>query len=127
MPKIKSLLQVTSQTLRSDPSITTIYFTSIDLQYAQSQLKLHPDMARNCKFRLTDMPAEFRKLVDFTVIGLDNTFCYLDNILIVSKGTYDNYMTLVKNFPHGIVEENFRINLRKCHMLNQKKNKMFGS
>ena len=36
---------------------------------------------------LTDMPAEFQKAMDYTLIGLKYTFCFLDDILIVNKGS----------------------------------------
>ena len=45
----------------------------------------------------TDMPSEFRMALDYTLIGLENTFCFLDDILIVSKGSEDNHFQLVIN------------------------------
>ena len=36
-------------------------------------------------FGLTDMPAEFQKAMDYTLIGLENTYCFLDHILIVKR------------------------------------------
>ena len=80
MPNIDSLIQTISQTLSRAPQ-ETAYFTTLDLQYAYSQLKLHSDTARHCNFNivsgdmtgtyrfktgfygLTDMPAEFQKLL----------------------------------------------------------------
>ena len=32
------------------------------------------------------LPAEFRKTMDYTLIGLQNTFCFLDDIIIDSTG-----------------------------------------
>ena len=34
-----------------------------------------------------DMPAEFQKTMDYKSIGLKNTYCFLNNILIFSKGS----------------------------------------
>ena len=34
-------------------------------------------------FGLTDMPEEFQKAMDYTLIFLKNTYCFLDDILIV--------------------------------------------
>ena len=45
MPNIDSLIQTISQTLSTAPQ-ETAYFTTLDLQYAYSQLKLHSDTAR---------------------------------------------------------------------------------
>ena len=78
MPNIDSLIQTISQTLSNSPQ-ETAYFTTLDLQYAYSQLNLHSDTARHCNFNLvsgdmtgtyrfktgfyglTDIPAEFQK------------------------------------------------------------------
>ena len=84
MPNIDSLIQTISQILSTAPQ-ETAYFTTLDLQYAYSQLKLHSDTARHCNFNivsgdmtgtyrfktgfygLTDMPAEFQKAIDCTM------------------------------------------------------------
>ena len=49
MPNIDSQIQMISQTL-STASQETAYFTTLDLQYAYSQLNLHSDTARHCNF-----------------------------------------------------------------------------
>ena len=38
-------------------------------------------------YGLGDMPAEFQKAMDRTINHAKNTFCFLDDILIVSKGS----------------------------------------
>ena len=42
------------------------------------------------------MPAEFRKAMDRTIINAKNTFCFLDDILKLSKGTKSEHQKLVK-------------------------------
>ena len=102
MPDIDSLIQTILQTLSTAPQ-ETAYFITLDLQYVYSQLKLHSDTARHCNFNivsgdmtgtyrfktgfygLTDMPAEFQKAIHCTLAGLENSFCFLDDILIVSR------------------------------------------
>ena len=87
MPNIDSLIQTISQTLSTAPQ-ETAYFTTLDLQYAYSQLTLHSDTAHHCNFNivsgdmtgtyrfktgfygLTDTPAEFQKAIDCTLAGL---------------------------------------------------------
>ena len=74
------------------------------MKYAYSQLKLDPETARHCNFNiisgertgtyrfitgfygLTDMPAAFQKVMDYTLVGLKNTYCFLDDIIVVSRG-----------------------------------------
>ena len=70
-----------------------------------SQLQLHRNTAKHCNFNiicgestgtyryktgfhgLTDIPPEFQKAVEYTLIGLQNTYCLVDEILIVSSGS----------------------------------------
>ena len=65
------------------------------------------------------MPADFQKAIDCTIIGLNNTFCFLDDILIVSKGSEEDHFILVVNCIKKLHADNFRINLPKCHFAKQ--------
>ena len=141
MPNIDSLIQTISQTLSPAPQ-ETVYFTTLDLQYAYSQLNLHSDTARHCNFilvngdmtgtyrfktgfyGLTDMPAEFQKAIDSTLTGLTITFCFLDDILIVNRGRIEHHLDLVRKCLINLDQENLRINLAKCHF---QKTKLNGS
>ena len=58
------------------------------------------------------MPAEFQKATDYTLIGIKNTDCFLDDILIVSTGSNKHY---VLNCLKRLDDENLRVNLPKCH------------
>ena len=87
MPNIDSQIQTLSQTFSIAPQ-KTAYFTTLDLQYAYSQLNLHSDTASYYNFNLvsvnttdtyrfktgfyglTDMPAEFQNAIDRTLTGL---------------------------------------------------------
>ena len=87
----------------------TLYFSKIDLKYAYSQLSLHPDTQNHCNFNilggnatgiyrllngfygLTDLPATFQKLMDTTLNGLDSTNTFLDDIIIITKGTIEKH------------------------------------
>ena len=70
-------------------------------------------------YGLTDMPAEFQKAVDYTLIGLKNTFYFLDDILIVSKGSEEYHFKLVIDCLQKLDTDNLRINLPKCHFAKQ--------
>ena len=61
------------------------------------------------------MPAEFQKAIDCTLAGLTNTFCFLDDILIVSKGGIEHHLDLVPKCLIKLNQENLRIKLAKCH------------
>ena len=139
MPNIESVMDSISQIItnyKTEPA-EQIYFSTIDLKYAYSQLNLHPETANHCKFNiisgdmtgtyrfktgfygLTDMPAEFQKAMDYTLIGLTNTFCFLDDILIVSKGSEDDHFQLVLDCLKKLDAVKLRINLPKCHFTKQ--------
>ena len=105
MPNIDCLINSISQEITNNTADEKAWFTTIDLKYAYSQIPLHPDTTQHCKFNLvsgeatgtyrfltgfyclTDMPAEFQKALDSTLVGLTSTHCFLDDIIIVSKGS----------------------------------------
>ena len=66
-------------------------------------------------YGFTDMPAEFQKAMDYTLIGLENTYCFLDDILIVSKGSLIDHKNYVMKCLQRLDDKNLRINLPKCH------------
>ena len=132
MPNIDSLIQTISQTL-TNARQETAYFTILDMQYAYSQLIIHADMAGHCNFNTvscvmtgtyrfktgfcgsTDMPAEIQKAIDCTLAGLNKTFCFLDDILIVSGGRIEDHLDLVRKCLIQLNQENLRIKLAECH------------
>ena len=87
MPNIDSLIDSISQHINDSNHGENVYFSTIDLKYAYSQLNLHPDTACHCNFNiicgdatgtyrfktgffgLTDMPAEFQKAMDYTLLA----------------------------------------------------------
>ena len=133
MPNIENLMDSVGEHLAcSKDKNAPAWFSSLDLKYAYSQLKLHPDTSKHCNFNivggkatgtyrfltgfygLTDMPAEFQKAIDNPLINLSNTFCFLDDILIASRGTKEEHMALVNACLKRINDENLAISLKKC-------------
>ena len=109
MPIIDSLIDSISQHINDSNQGDNVYFSKIDLKYAYSQLILHPDTSRHCNFSiicgdttgtyrfktglygLTDMLSEFQMAMDYTLVGLTNTYCFLDDIIVVSKGSKESH------------------------------------
>ena len=101
-PNVDELLDGVSQLVTANTN-GTLYFSVLDLKYAYSQLKLTAETAKQCNFNirggqatgtyrfltgfygLADMSAEFQKAMNRTFNHAKNTFCFLDDILIVSK------------------------------------------
>ena len=130
MPNTDTLIESISQQISAPASQT--YFSMLDLKYAYSQKNLDTNTANHCRFNiisgdmtgtyrfqtgfygLTDMPAEFQKAMDYTLIGLKNTY-FLDDILIVIKESLEERKCYVVNCLKRLDDENLRINLPKCH------------
>ena len=133
MPNIDNLMDTIQQNLYTTASQETAYFATLDLKYAYCQLNLDPETARHCNFNiissegtgtyrfisgsygLTDMPAAFQKVMDYTLVGLQKTYCFLDDIIIVSRGSKEELIKLVYKCLKKLDEDNLRINLPKCH------------
>ena len=71
-------------------------------------------------YGLTYMPAEFQKATECTLAGLTNTFCFLDDILIVSRGRVEDLLDLVRKCLIKLDQENLRINKAKCRFAKEK-------
>ena len=109
MNNIDNLIDLIQQNLNTNASHETANFSIMDLKYAYSQLNLDPETGRHSNFKiisgegngtyrfitgfygLTDMPAAFQKVMDYTLVGLNNTHCFSDNIIIVSRGSKEDY------------------------------------
>ena len=69
MPNIETLMDSISQIItnyKTEPA-EQIYFSTIDLKYAYSQLNLHPETANHCNFNIIsgDMTGTYRFKTDF--------------------------------------------------------------
>ena len=132
MPNIDLLIDTISLFLTNNQNGQKAYFSTLDLKYAYSQLKLHNYTAKHCLFKiicgestgtyrfeigfygLTDLPAEFQKVMDYTLIGhLQNTYCFLDDIIIVSTGTETDHLAYVTKCLRKLDEDNLRFNVQK--------------
>ena len=131
MPNVDELIDWVSQIILATAE-GLLYFTVLDLKYAYSQIRLTADTAKQCNFNivggqatgtyrfltgfsgLADMPAEFQKAMDRTLNHFKNTFCLLDDILIVSKGEEKDHEKLVRNMLQKLDNENLALKISKC-------------
>ena len=134
MPNIDLLLDTIAQVVKSDKTKQTL-FSNFDLRYAYSQIPLDQKTREQCNFSsiggnatgtyqfqtgfygLTDMPAEFQKAVDLTLTNSTNTYAYLDDILIVTKGSTELHQQKLKAVLDKLDEENLAIHLRNVSSL----------
>ena len=61
------------------------------------------------------MPAEFQKAMDYTLVGLANTYYFLDDIIVVSKSSKESHIKYVYKCLQKLDADNLRINLSECH------------
>ena len=104
MPIIDTLIESKSQQFSDPASQSTAHCSKLVCTYVYSQLNLDPETGNHCNFNilsgimmgtyrfhsgfygLTNMTAELQKAMDFTLIGLKNNYCFLDDKFVVSKG-----------------------------------------
>ena len=125
---IVSIYQLSINTKNSQQA----YLSTIDLKDAYSQLQLHTDTAKDCKFKiicgektvtglktgfygLTGMSTEFKKALEYTFVGFQNTYWFLDIIIILSTVSESDRGNYVTAFSKKMNEDNLRINLQKVH------------
>ena len=110
----------------------TLYFSKVDLKYAYSQVPLHEDTQKHCNFNilggnatgtyrfingfygLTDMPATFQKVMDFTLVNINSAHAFLDDIIIITKGSLSDHEKELDKVLTRLDKENLAISLQKC-------------
>ena len=125
------LIDSAAQTITKDTP-GQVLFTSLDLKYAFSQLPLSELTSSHCNFSilcgdatgtyrfktgfygLMDMPTEFQKAMDCTLQGLEGVICYLDDILVVTKGKVEDHNVLVERVMSRLNEEGWALKFSKC-------------
>ena len=132
MPNLYELMDSAGQIISNQKPGEQVWFTSLDLNYAYSQIPLSEKTSKHCNFSivggkatgtyrfktgfygLTDMPTEFQKAMDRTLDGCLNSLCYLDDVLIVSVGTAEQHNELVEAALLRLYNEGFSLKLAKC-------------
>ena len=129
MSNVDELIDGVSQVITAKAA-GTLYFTVLDLKYAYSQIRLTADTARQCSFNivggeatgiyrfltgfygLADMPAEFQKAMDRTLNHAKNTVCFLDDIIISSRGEEKDHGKFVRNVLQKLDGENLALEVK---------------
>ena len=110
----------------------TFWFSKIDPKYAYSQIPLDTSIAKHCNFSilggkatgtyrflnglygLTDMPATFQKTIDKTLEGIHSKFAFLDDILVITKGSIREHENELDKILKRLDNEGLAINIQKC-------------
>ena len=122
LPKISDLLQ----RLRNFK-----WATAIDLSMGYYHIPLDKHSQKLCttvlpwgKYRYRKLPMGiknspdiFQEIMNNIFHDLEFTSVYLDDILIISNGSFDDHLQKLKTVLERLEKHNFRANLRKCFFL----------
>ena len=62
------------------------------------------------------MPTAFQKVMDYTLVRLQTSPCFLNDIIVVSRGSKEEHLKFtVYKCLKKLDEDNLGINLPKCH------------
>ena len=67
-------------------------------------------------------PDIFQSKINQLMEGLDYVRAYLDDILIVTKNTYDDHLNKLDTVLKRLHAENLKINIEKAHLLQRRSN-----
>ena len=116
----------------SDNSAGEVWFTNLDLKNAYSQLALDNFTSSQCNFSLVggditgtyqfltgfyglgDMPNDLQRVMDSTLGNIPFTNCYLDDILVASKGSFNDHKKIVYKILSTLDTYNFAVKWSKC-------------
>ena len=132
MPNSEELMNTVGQTI-SERKPGGVYLSTMDLTYAYGQLPLSPKMSVQCNFSLvgekptgmyrfrtgfyglTTMPAELQRVMDTILSEFPEAHAFIDDILVVTKGTETERISTVEKILRKQDLENMSLKLTKCH------------
>ena len=109
-----------------------VWFSNLDLKNAYSQLQLCTDTSKQCNFSIVggettgtywfltrfyglgDMPNEFQRVMDSLLKDILFTNCYIDDILIASKGSLNEHKAILTNILNILDNKNMAVKWEKC-------------
>ena len=112
MPNIHELIDNVALQI-SEKSNGRLWFHNLDLKNAYSQIKLCEQTSKQCNlsivggettgtyqfltgfYGLGDMPNEFQRVMDSLLKNIPFTNCYIDNILVASRGSLEEHKSIV--------------------------------
>ena len=62
------------------------------------------------------MPNEFQRVMDSTLGNVPFTNCYLDDILVASKGSFNDHKKIAYKILYTLDSYNFKVKWAKCKL-----------
>ena len=137
MPNLDNLIDMIAEELEKNEG--EAWYSSVDMTYAYGQVPLHELTKKHCNFQivggkstgtyrfttgyygLTVMPTEFKKLMELTLANINSVFVYIDDILIVTKGTKQEHVNKVKEVMIVLDDANLQLKVGKCIIAQESK------
>ena len=113
------------------------WYSTLDIKYAYGQFPLHQLTAKHCNFQiiggestgtyrfvtgfygLTGMPTEIQKVIDILLAGFVEVFVFIDDILIVTKGTKQEHLDKNREILKTIDNAELQLKAGKCKFAKQ--------
>ena len=137
MPNIHELIDKVASQISTN-SAGEVWFTNLDLKSAYRQFSLDLFTSSQCNFSLVggditgtyqfltgfyglgDMPNEFQRVMDSTIGNIPSFNCYLDDILVASKGSFFDHKNNVYKILSNLDNLNFAVKWLKGEFLKLK-------
>ena len=121
MPNLDNLMEQTAEIVNSAEE-GKLMFSSLDMLYAQMANRKLQVIARHCNFQitvgkvtgtyefntgyygLTTMPPEFQQIMDNILFKVQNTFTFINDILIVTKRSKEQHLEKVEQVQNILDE-----------------------
>ena len=128
MPNLEDLMNTIAESIKG-ANKGKVWFTSVDLKYAYGQVPLDDKLSEQCNFAiiggkasgiyrfktgfygLTVMPTEFQRIIEEILINNPNVFIFIDDILIVTKGSKEQHEQEVKQILKKLDEKKLEIKM----------------
>ena len=126
MSNLEHLVDMVAEQLDTENE-GTAWYTSLDMRYAYGQVPLNKETAEHCNSEIIggEATGTYRFITGFyglTVMPMDaelanipNTNVFLDDILVVTKGSKENHYELVKTVLKKLNKANIRLKWEKSN------------
>ena len=129
MPNLENLLDMVAEKLDSEDG--EAWYSSVDMTYAYGQIPLHQLTAKHCNFQIIggESTGTYRfvtgfygltvsrqnfKVMDSLLARFREVFVFIDDVLIVTKGTKQQHLDKVREILKVIDEAELQLKARNC-------------
>ena len=131
MPNIHELIDNVALQISEKPN-GRVWFSNLDLKNAYSQLQLCNQTSKQCNFSIVggettgtyrfltgfyglgDMPNDFQRVMDSMLKNIPFTNCYIDDILVASRGSLEEHKAIVHKILSILDKNNMAVKWGKC-------------